>query len=197
MKKLLFIIGILIGLPCFADTTEILQDLILQEQKVLTCKTDCNEQMTKFYKQLIEQVPIASQGNWDLTADEELNYTLHPETDIVTFTPNCEAGIWINYKHLKTYKLPKIWKEYLNVFNDYDTMKLFDYKGKEGLKFINKSNKFMKKHPNFPFNYYLIKQQDLITKFICGTFSDFIYPIESKQVRSYCTFMGIGINEDQ
>lgn len=196
MKRLLILI-LCFGLPCFADTTEILQDLILQEQKVLTCKTDCNEQMNMFYKQLIEQVPIASQGNWDLTADEELNYTLHPETDIVTFTPNCEEGIWINYKHLKTYKLPRIWKEYLNVFNDHDTMALYDYNEVEGLKFINKSNKFMKKHPNFPFNYYLKEQQDLITKFICGVFSDFIYPIESKQVKIYCTFMGIGINVDQ
>lgn len=193
MKKLLFIIGILIGLPCFADTTEILQNLILQEQKVLTCKTDCNEQMTKFYKQLIEQVPIASQGNWDLTENEEL----YPKTKIIYYRQNDWVGIWINYKHLKTYKLPKIWKKYINIFNDLDTTHLYDYQGTKGINFIKKADKFMNTYPDFTFNYYLKEQRDLITLFICGKIPDFPYHIEDKRVKTFCTSKGIDINEDQ
>ena len=180
-------------LPCFAGTSEILQNLINQEQDFLHCKTDCNFKMNNLYKQLIEQVPLASKdiNTWNIVSDENLNYTLYPITDLIYFSPNEWIGIWINYKHLKAYSnLSKEWKEYLNVYNDSDTMDLIKYQGKNGIEFIKRSNNFIKKYPNFPFNYYLKEQQDIIIRLVCGQIPDISTNINNVQTKTFCKYYG-------
>ena len=195
MKRLILLICILIGLPCFADTSEILHGLIIQEQQVLNCKTDCNKQMTRFYKNLIEQVYDTMDEAVKL--DETKDWFIPSQAPFIYVTCNDWIGVGINYKHLKTYKLPKMWKEYLNVFNDMDVVDLYAYKELQGVRFIQKADKFIQKYPNFPFNYYLKEQRDTILKYISGNLIDFPYMPTNKRVIKFCKSMGIDIYEDQ
>ena len=191
MKRLILLFCILIGLPCFADTAEILRSLTVQEQQVLNCKTNCNEQMTRFYKNLIEHVYDTMDEALKLDETESKDWFIPSQAPFIYVSCNCWVGVGINYKHLKTYKLPKIWKEYLNVFNDVDVVDLYAYDELQGVRFIKKADKFIQKYPDFPFNYYLKEQRDNILKSISGNLIDFPYPPTNKRVIKFCKSMGI------
>ena len=82
--------------------------------------------------------------------------------------------------------------EYDDFFdNDVDVVDLYAYDELQGVRFIQKADKFIQKYPDFPFNYYLKEQRDNILKSISGNLIDFPYPPTNKRVIKFCKSMGI------
>ena len=167
MKKLFLSLLLIIGLPCYANTTDELNYINRYEKVVLEhyCKVGnkCDKAFSTYYKLLLNKIPELSSSEWgdNLKCDKNYNCVLYPKTPVIRYEYNDWTGMAINYPYLiKTFSpyLSQEWKDYLNTFADEyyidATFGVWVTKEKNILQF-QKWYDFILKHPKFRYNYYL------------------------------------------
>ncbi len=136
--------------------TAIEQDNDLMEilPKLSTQKSD--KLFETFYKNLHRITNIADKrDDWDVTADENFNYKLVPDSKLWGFCPNDVTAIWIDHNYLTnrySKYLDETWKKYLNLsansqIIDIKLGVLIDVD--KAIKEVSDWKEFLKQNPDF------------------------------------------------